>query len=162
MRIVFLIAFLNLSVLGQSQSSQIPVVNFEALSQLMGRHTDTTYVTNFWATWCKPCVAELPYFEQVENQYKDLPVKVLLISLDFVSQLDEKLAPFVERHDLRSAIMVLDEPDANSWIDKIHPDWTGALPATILYRNGRRQFYEGSFESSSDLFAFIDSFTINK
>jgi len=162
MRIVFLIAFLNLSVLGQSQSVKIPVVNFDTLSHLLSQHSDTTYVTNFWATWCKPCVSELPYFEQVHTKYKDQPVKVVLVSLDFVSQLDEKLAPFLERHDIKSSIMVLDEPDANSWIDKIHPDWTGALPATILYRNDHKQFHEGSFESSSDLFAFIDSFTSNK
>ncbi|MFT5167540.1 MAG: thiol-disulfide isomerase/thioredoxin, partial [Saprospiraceae bacterium] len=72
---------------------QAPVIydNFEALVPLFEKQNDTTYVINFWATWCKPCVAELPYFEELHNRYKGKKVKVLLISLDFPNQIEKKL-----------------------------------------------------------------------
>ena len=98
--------FINSSLYAQKESTastttsikkvgQIPVYeNFEDLEPLFNRQTDTTYVINFWATWCKPCVEELPYFEQLFAEHKEEKLKVLLVSLDFPRQLESKLVPF--------------------------------------------------------------------
>lgn len=129
----------------------IPVYDFKGFEPLLHINNDTTYVVNFWATWCKPCVAELPYFEQLNEQYKNQKVKVLLVSLDFSTQIEKKLNPFLERKQLKSEVVVLDDPDANGWIDKVDPKWSGAIPATVIYQGDKRAFYEESFEHYEDL-----------
>ena len=79
----------------QSESSpKVPIVDYNGLDPLLHKDNDTTYVVNFWATWCKPCVAELPYFEQLTETYKGQKVKVLLVSLDFSKQIESKLLTF--------------------------------------------------------------------
>jgi len=106
---------------------------------------DTTYLVNFWATWCTPCVDELPAFERIRKEYERKNVKVLLVSLDFPRQLDSRLVPFLEKHGIGSEVVLLDDPDANKWIDKVDPEWSGAIPATLIYNKSSREFHEGSF-----------------
>ena len=129
----------------------IPVYDFKGFEPLLHINNDTTYVVNFWATWCKPCVAELPYFEQLREQYKNQNIKVLLVSLDFSTHIEKKLVPFLERKQLKSEVIVLDDPDANGWIDRVDPKWSGAIPATVIYQGKKRSFYEQSFEHYEDL-----------
>ena len=118
-----------------------------------------TYVVNFWATWCAPCVKELPHFEKLNNQYKNQNVEVLLVSLDFPSQYDKKLKPFIEKHQLKSKILVLDDVDQNSWIPKVDSNWDGAIPVTLIYNKRKRQFYDRTFdyaELENELKQFIN------
>jgi len=102
------------------------------LAFIFQQKNDTTYVINFWATWCAPCVKELPYFEKLNQKYTDKKVKVILVSQDFSKQLEKKLKPFLEKNKLQSEVLVLIDPDANSWIDKVNPAWSGAIPATVI------------------------------
>lgn len=126
-------------------NSKIPVYDFEALAPLLQKNNDTTYVVNFWATWCKPCIKELPYFEKVNKEYAQDRVKVILVSLDFPDILEEQVIPFVEKRQIESQVVLLDDPDANGWIPKVDPEWSGAIPATIIYNRDNRKFYEKSF-----------------
>jgi len=126
-------------------SSKIHSLNFDELQPLLNKNNDTTYVINFWATWCKPCVKELPAFEKLNKEYKDKRVKVILVSLDFPKQLESKLIPFVESRKIESQVVLLNDPDANSWIPKVDAFWTGAIPATLIYNANDRKFYERSF-----------------
>lgn len=107
---------------------------------------DTTYVVNFWATWCKPCVEELPYFEKLYQKYKDKKVRLILVSLDFEDKIKSKLMPFIREHKLAGEVIVLRQKGMNNWIDKIDPAWSGALPATIIYNKNKRAFFEQNFE----------------
>lgn len=127
------------------ESRSIPMYSFEELNPLLHIDNDTTYVVNFWATWCKPCVKELPAFEQLGSNYGDQKVKVVLVSLDFPDVLESRVIPFVESKDLQSEVVLLDDPDANSWIPKIAEEWTGAIPATLIYQGEKRKFYERTF-----------------
>ena len=131
-------------------SDKLPVVNFNALETqyLNQEDTNTTYVLNFWATWCKPCVKELPHFEQLQEAYKDQGVNVVLVSLDFPENIEKQVLPFIEKHQLQSAVILLDDPDANTWIPKVDSTWTGAIPATLLVKGNEQQFYEQSFTYS--------------
>ncbi len=130
-----------------SLAQQVEAVKFSFVDSLMKNNSDTTYVINFWATWCKPCVHELPGFEAVTTKYADKKIKVILISLDFKSQLGSRLIPFVKEKGLKSQVVLLNEPDYNSWIDKVDKSWSGALPATLLINNSKHQheFYEKEF-----------------
>jgi thiol-disulfide isomerase/thioredoxin len=122
------------------------VFDFEGLSPILDAENDTTYVINFWATWCKPCIKELPYFEKVHREYSGKPVKVILVSLDMREQAESKLIPFILSNDISAEVMLLDDPDANSWISKVDETWSGAIPATLFYNADERLFLEKEFE----------------
>ncbi|BAO76501.1 TlpA family protein disulfide reductase [Winogradskyella sp. PG-2] len=121
------------------------VYDYDGLEPLINKKGDKVFVVNFWATWCAPCVKELPYFENINKTYKDKNVEVLLVSLDFPRYYDTKLKPFIKKHDLKSEVVAFDDTDQNRWIPAINEDWSGALPATIIYCGNKRQFYERSF-----------------
>lgn len=124
---------------------------FDDLAYIFQQQTDTTYIINFWATWCKPCVEELPYFEQLTQQYKDQKLKVILVSLDFEKQLTTKLIPYLKKHKIQSEVLVLLDPNDNVWLEKVDPSWSGAIPVTLVYKNKERAFYEESFEDYAAL-----------
>lgn len=138
---------LTCSLFIESKAQTIPVVKFDFYEQLRSKQNDTTYIVNFWATWCKPCVNELPYFEQLNEKYKNEKVQVILISLDFIKQYDSKLKPFVAKRKLQSQVVLLDEPNYNAWIDKVDKNWGGAIPATVIFNNDKKQyqFFEREF-----------------
>lgn len=132
----------------KSLPEDIQVVNFEDIRPYLNRDSDTIYVVNFWATWCKPCVEELPYLEKINKNYRNQKVKVLLVSLDFSSQIESRLKPFIKEHDLKSEIILLDDTNSNYWIEQVDASWTGAIPATVIYGKNFRHFYEKTFEFS--------------
>ncbi|WP_224489840.1 TlpA disulfide reductase family protein [Robertkochia flava] len=123
----------------------IPVYDFEGLEGLLNRSDDKVYVVNFWATWCKPCVEELPYFEALHTKYATKDVEVVLVSLDFPSRAEKVLIPFVEKRGLKSTVLLLDDPKQNTWIPRVSPSWSGAIPATVIFSRDKREFYEKSF-----------------
>lgn len=122
---------------------------YEDFSHLLHKNNDTTYVVNFWATWCKPCIEELPYFDQLAEAYKNEKVKVLLVSMDFTDQVKGRLKPFIKKKKVQSEVVVFDAPKPNEWIPKIDEKWSGAIPATYIYRGKEHMFYERSFDYES-------------
>ena len=124
------------------KTKQIPQMDFETFEPLLHQQNDTVYVINFWATWCKPCVKELPDFEKIKAEYKDQKVRVILVSLDFPNKYEELLLPFVENKALQCEVIHLTDVDANKWIDKVSPDWSGAIPATVIYKGKEQEFFE--------------------
>lgn len=125
--------------------------NFDDLAPIFQQQSDTTYVINFWATWCKPCMEELPYFESLIKKYSNEKVKVILVSLDLENQLTTKLLPFVQEQNLQSSVVVLLDPDDNDWMNKVDPQWSGGIPITIIYKQQQRAFYEAAFETFEEL-----------
>ena len=124
---------------------EIPVYDFENFEYLISKDDGKTRIINFWATWCRPCISELPYFEMINSRYLKNNVEVILVNLDIPSQIESRVIPFLKKQELRSKIIVLDDPDANKWIPKIDSDWSGAIPATLMYKGGNQKFFEQSF-----------------
>ena len=124
---------------------KLEIHDFNGLEQYLTRNDDKTYVVNFWATWCAPCIKELPHFEELNANYKTKDVEVILVSLDFPHQYDSKLKPYIKEHDLKSKIVVLDDVDMNTWIPKVDKNWDGAIPITIIYNKDKREFYDQTF-----------------
>ena len=123
-----------------ASAQEVKVIKFDQLEQLRQSPHDTLYVVNFWATWCKPCIKEMPYFEAANQEYQNQPVQVVLVSMDAAQDLEKRVKPFVQKRNLQSRLLLLDETDANTWIDKLEPKWSGAIPATILFNNKRKQY----------------------
>lgn len=101
-------------------------------------------VVNFWATWCAPCIHELPLFERLNRENKN--VEVLLVSMDYDLDTDlAKVDRFIARKKVQSKVLFLTAENPNSWIDKIEKRWSGALPATLVIntKTNKRQFVQG-------------------
>ena len=162
--IVFFVVCLSVPYLyAQSQVSekQIAVKNFQQLQPMLHTENDSVYVVNFWATWCAPCVEEIPYFERLSQTYSNEKVKVLMVSLDFPNQVDTRLIPFIEQHDMQNEVILLNDPDANSWIPKVDKNWTGAIPATLIYDKNSSMFFqkEFTFEALVDI---VEGYLVSK
>ena len=137
----------------------IPTLDYKDLEPILTRKDDKTYVVNFWATWCKPCIKELPYFEYLRQEYRDQNVEVVLISLDFPKQKKTRLIPYINKKKLQSQLIHFDDFNEQEWIPKIGENWTGAIPATLIYNAKKRKFYEQSFtykELENELQSFIN------
>ncbi len=126
-------------------------MTFEEFEHHIRQENDTTFVVNFWATWCKPCVAELPWFEQLIPAYQNKPVKVLLVSMDFPKQIKSKLIPFVKERKLEESVVALADMDYNAWIDKVSTEWDGAIPFTLIYNKEKQQIKLGELDGYDEL-----------
>lgn len=143
----------------ESPEVALDIYDFDGLESLLNKKDEKTYVVNFWATWCVPCVKELPHFEELNQKYKDEDVEVLLVSLDFPNQYDSKLKPFIQEKKLTSQVVALNDPDMNTWIPKVDESWSGAIPATVIYNKDFRKFFEKSFtleELENELKPFLN------
>ncbi len=142
-----------------SDEVKFPIYDYEGLKPLLYMDDGKTYVINFWATWCKPCLIELPYFEQINAEQKDNNVEVILVSLDMPSMWKSRLEPYVEKKGLKSKVVILDDPKQNDWIPKIDETWGGGIPATLIYNKDKRNFYAQEFtyeELNEELNKFIN------
>ena len=108
-KLLVILAGLFISIGMQAQN--IPVYDdFEDYQFLLEKENDTTYVVNYWATYCAPCVEEMPVFRKLEKNYSDKPVKIILTSLDFGSNATERVHNFMKKHDILSKVVIQDDP----------------------------------------------------
>lgn len=137
---------LLLSSTNLNGQQKIPIVDFAEFEPQLNLNNDTVYLINFWATWCVPCIKELPAIEKIAERFKNDKFKIILVSLDMPKQLNSRLIPFIEKHQIKSKIVLLNDPDFNQWIDRVDPNWSGAIPASLIYSKSHRSFYEQSFD----------------
>ncbi|MNK67369.1 Thiol-disulfide oxidoreductase ResA [compost metagenome] len=142
LKISFLL-FLLFSIKGYNQN--VKLLNINQLNERIKNGKDSTYVVNFWATWCAPCIKELPHFEKLGAEHKSEKVAVLLVSLDFKSKLESNVIPFVKRKNLKNEVFLLNESSPQEFIDRIDPSWSGSIPATLFIKNDKRKFVESEF-----------------
>ncbi|UKJ05888.1 TlpA family protein disulfide reductase [Solitalea lacus] len=142
-----LVTFIILLQTCFASAQQVKPVKVNELNQRISGGKDTTFVINFWATWCAPCVKEIPHFAELQKEFKTEKLKVILVSMDFKSKLESIVIPFVQQKNIPLEIFLLDEKDQGVAIDKIDPTWSGALPATLIVNNSKsvRNFYERDF-----------------
>lgn len=144
-------------------SSQINAQNvavydtYSSLEKAVLNDPNTTYVVNFWATWCAPCVKELPCFEKLNTENKN--VKVILVSLDFKDQINSRLVPFLKKKALKSEVVVLTDKNYNTWLPQVDKNWSGSIPATLILYKGKKIFVEKDFASFDELNKYVNANT---
>jgi thiol-disulfide isomerase/thioredoxin len=142
--------FWSLSLMATAQEAK--EIKLNDLQQLINTPSEHIQVINFWATWCAPCVKEIPLFEALRKENE--AVDVTLVSMDYdLDPNPDKVNRFITRKKLQSKVVILAETDPNSWIDKIDKDWQGALPTTLVVntKTGKRklvqkELHEGELE----------------
>lgn len=142
MRRLFIATLLFLTI--QAKSQHVAVYKIDDLLKRYEVNNDTTYIINFWATWCAPCVKELPEFDSIGTTYSNQKVKLLLVSLDFKEDIDTKVIPFLKKKGFSAEVVLLDELNGNYFIPKVANEWSGAIPSTLIVNNKNkyRHFFE--------------------
>ena len=126
-------------------SQDVRLITLDQLYERVNGSKDTAFVVNFWATWCVPCLEELPHFEKLSKQLKNKKLKVLLVSMDSKSKLKSTVTKYVRSSRIKNEVFLLDEKDQQIYINRIDTTWSGALPATLMLRNNDRRFFEKEF-----------------
>ncbi len=132
----------------QLMAQDIPFIQRDQINRWINTESDTIFVINFWATWCAPCVAELPAFEKLNKEYAKDKVQVVLVNNDFKKQVNSKVVPFVKKKNLQSRVVFMDEPNPNNWINLVSTEWSGSIPATLIVskRKNKVLFFEKPLE----------------
>lgn len=144
MKFILAILFSVISM-HQLSAQQYAVKSFEEFEKFIANTNDTLYVINFWATWCKPCIEELPNFEQLNRENKN--IKIILVSLDGQSVWEKSLQPFLVNNKIESTVWVMPDKKPVDWIDRIDNRWQGSVPGTLFLNNaaGIKIFEEHPF-----------------
>ena len=138
--IVFTVSFFSALICFSQRVGSVKIIELEKIIA----ESKTPLIINFWATWCKPCVEELPYFlKEVEEHSKD-SIQLLLVSLDFKETFPGGIRRFMNKRKVTAPVVWLDETNADYFCPKIDPKWSGAIPATLFINNktGYRNFVE--------------------
>ena len=140
-RISWLIIFALVSVSGFSQD--VKKIKVTELARIIAENKGPLII-NFWATFCKPCIEEMPAFEKMAAKYKQKGVQLIFVSLDMQDDYPKKVNAFVTKRKIKSRVTWLDETDADYFIPKIDSSWSGAIPATLFVNSqkGYKKFLE--------------------
>ncbi len=160
MKLAGILLLIIFSILAGCSGDPTPVevIQIEGLQKLIKEDNHKIHVINFWATWCKPCIKEMPQFIALSEAHPEIDVS--LVSLDFVEEMYSKVVPFQENNEIKLRVLLMDELDYNLWIDMVDSSWSGAIPATLIIEpaTGRRKFLEKELENN-ELEDEIKSFT---
>ena len=137
--ITFITIFFSLSVFGQ-EVKKIKIIDLEKIIA----ESKTPLIINFWATFCKPCMEEIPHFQKMGKKYEKEGVKLLLVSLDMKDAYPVQVNTFVKKKKITTPTAWLDETNADYFCPKIDKTWSGAIPATLFINNSNsyRKFTE--------------------
>lgn len=141
MKHTFLIACLLLmTALLSAQVKKIKITDLEAYIQ----NSDHPQVVSFWATWCAPCVEEIPWLQDGVARFAEQKVELVLVSLDFPRDFPKNLEAFIKQKDIKATFFWLDETNADYFCPRLHPRWEGGIPATLFVNNatGYRRFFD--------------------
>lgn len=135
------------------ESVTIPVMTYpEFQAKYFDVQGDSTLIVNFWASWCKPCRLEMPYFEQLRQEFKGEKVKIILVTIDIPEHVEAKAKPFLILNEIAvETIAVQDKVSAMKWIPLICPDWAGTIPLTLVMNKDDGTYFETSFVNYEQL-----------
>lgn len=151
-RWLLIVAFITYSL--QAQIQQIETFGDFERDIIKHVSQNEVRVINFWATWCVPCVKELPYFNQIPKTIKGKKVKTQLVSLDLDDN-TKRLEKYVAKKGIQKQVILLSDSNYDSWVNKINPQWSGALPATLILYRGKKYFFEKSYHNLDEILSQI-------
>ncbi len=126
-----------------TNAQNIPKWKIADLSNYI-KNSEKPTIINFWASFCKPCLEEIPYFQQAVKKYDSAGVQLLLVNLDMIELYPEKLKAFANKRNITANIAFLDETNADIFCPAVDQKWSGAIPASLFINNktGYRKFFE--------------------
>ncbi len=138
---IYLIVLALLTVFA-GMGQEVKKVKIGELEKIIA-DSKTPLIVNFWATFCKPCIEEIPYFQKLVKAHEKDKAQLLLVSMD-MSDDYPKIAPFAIKRNFTSPIIWLNESNADYFCPRIDAKWSGGIPATLFVNNkkGIKKFVE--------------------
>lgn len=135
LKFAFGFGFALIALAAYSSAVRVERINDAAIAKLPSQNK--TVVLNFWATWCQPCVEEIPLFIKLQKEHPE--ISVVGISMDELNQ-ETKVQSFAKSHKMNYSVYLRDGDDFEKMVNSIDPQWIGALPATFVFKNGKRVY----------------------
>lgn len=125
------------------RAQELPKWKVEDLKAAIQKAEGPT-IFNFWATFCKPCIEEIPYFQELVKKYEAAGVRLVLVNLDAPEEYPARIQTFARRFKMTAPIAYLNESNADLFCPAVDEQWSGAIPASLFVNNrtGYRKFYE--------------------
>ena len=136
MRVVCFLALLFVCISLTAQS--YVKVSASRIEDLLQQKNDTTYVINFFASWCAPCIQELPELQAFAREHALDKIRLMYVSLDFEEDAEEALLPLLRKFEITQPVWLLTET-GNRWITRIDRQWNGSIPATLVFNNTKKK-----------------------
>ena len=149
-RATFLLLLLLLVGRFAVSAPKIEKLNDEQVGKLSG--AGDIVIVNFWATWCAPCVEELPIFVKLQKQMQH--IKVIGVSMDDPDE-EDKIHQFLKEHPVNYRVALWTGNDFEKMVNSIDPEWNGPIPATFIYKNGKRIYSKMGVITEAELLGII-------
>lgn len=135
---IVLFLFIWSLLINNAGAQEVRVIDFKTLKSRYTNHSDTSYVIHFFASWCVPCLKEMPILTSYAERKKKTKTVLLLVSLDLVKDGERVLEELIRKHNIQQPVYLLNETNGNTWIGKMDRTWTGSIPATFVVNNKKR------------------------
>jgi thiol-disulfide isomerase/thioredoxin len=113
------------------RSLSVREITADGLRRIIRRRHGKPLLLNFWATWCIPCMEEMP--DLVELSHQAGGFDIIAVSLDYPDETDSKIIPFLRKAGVQFPSYVARFQKQEDFINAIDSTWNGALPATFVY-----------------------------
>lgn len=155
-RYTFILLFFTVFSFNNINAQKLAVMNGAEVIKLAHMQADSgqTIVINFWATWCGPCVLELPYFVQADTSLVGENFKFIFVSFDPLSN-QTKVEKFIDKNGLPGTHYIIGNYEMETLIDQVHTKWEGGIPFTLVITPKETKHHEGAFENFRQFWQFI-------
>jgi thiol-disulfide isomerase/thioredoxin len=137
----------------QSRAQGLKPVGEKELLNVFKSSTKRTII-NFWATWCIPCVEEMPFFVTADSFYRS-QLDFVFVSFDMLRDTN-RVKQKITDLNIPGRHYLLRVTDMDAFINSVDSLWGGALPVTWIVQKGMGKGHYESFEQFKDLKGFID------
>ena len=109
----------------------LQLADADTLKALRKNDSGKLRLVNFWATWCAPCVAEFHEFVAMNRMYRHRDFELVTVSLNRPDE-EKAVLSFLKKQQASTRNLLFASPERDELIDAFDPDWSGALPFTVL------------------------------
>jgi thiol-disulfide isomerase/thioredoxin len=123
---------LSASSLAESAGDALLSAGPAELRAALDARKERVVLVNFWATWCRPCLKEMPGLLSLEKKYAGRGFEFLAVSLDDPADRETVVRPFLAKSFPQLRTLIRRSPDMDSMVSVLDPAWNEVLPTSYV------------------------------